>query len=235
MAVTRKKTVGRKFTVETHPDRKKIERDILKGELSFRAISQQYGMSKDAVARYVKAALMPKTAAAAEKREGWQGDAVLDRIEGIFSKVTKMLTACEEYLADPANPEKIDLNPKSWEIDIVYRTVEADTDKMITRKESLQTLLDKIDGHGYQPWEVRFKHADPRKLFLEAARDLKGALELIAKIEGAIKDQAPAATVNQFIELQQVIIAAAGKNPELRQRITEGLKHAINSETTPDA
>jgi hypothetical protein len=180
---------GRKYSVDTHPQKAKIIQAILRGEASLRGIAGQFGLPKSAVMRYVKDRLNPQAAAEMAKREEYQGQAVLARIEGVMTRMQTLYDACHEYLRDPDNPEKYDLGPRAWEIDIVYRTVEDGTDKMITRKESLDALLLRLDEAGYQTWEVRFKQADPRKLIIETANALGKQLELIAKIQGALKDQ----------------------------------------------
>lgn len=142
-----------------------------------------------------------------------------------MDRMRKLYDACDDYLKDPANPDRYELGPRAWEIDIVYRTVEPDTDKMITRKESLDTLLLKLDEHGYQPWEVRMKHADPRKLIVETAGAITRQLELMAKIEGSIQDTVVNVTLDQkFLVLKQIIMDATKEAPQVRLKIAEALE-----------
>lgn len=211
---------GRAWTVDNHPDRDKIVAAVIEGRSSLRTIARQYDIDPACVSRYLSDRLAPAAAAVQAERGKAEGEAVLARLEAIMAKMDKLLTACDEYLQDPDNPERYELGPRSWEIDIVYRTVEGDTDKMINRKESLQTLLEKIDAEGYQPWEVRFKQADPRKLIVDTATALTRQLEVMAKIQGAIKDTVINVNLNQYwARMKAIIIQATQDSPEVRDAI----------------
>lgn len=219
---------GPKFTIDTHPDREKIIKAICKGEQSFRDIARQNGLTVSSVSRYVQGKLLQNAAKEAAKRDEKQGRSLLERLDQVMERMQKLYDACDAYLTDPEKPETYNLDPRAWELDIVYRTVEDGTDKMITRKESLQTLLDKLDGQGYQPWEVRFKTADPRKLIVDVARTLTPQLELIAKIEGLVKDQVTNVTINQYwVEMKAIILKATEKHPEVRAKIVKELERAM--------
>lgn len=219
---------GPKYAIDTHPDREKIIKAICKGDQSFRSIAKQYGISNVSVVRYVQSRLLPATAKEAAKRDQKQGKSLLERLDQVMERMQKLYDACDEYLTDPENNDKYNLDPRAWEIDIVYRTVEPDTDKMITRKESLQILLEKLDDRGYQPWEVRVKTADPRKLIVDVARTVTPQLELIAKIEGLVKDQVTNVTINQYwLELKAIIWKATEKHQEVREKIVKELEKVM--------
>jgi transposase-like protein len=190
---------GRKYSVDEHPQKEKIVKAIIKGDKSLRDIAKLFDIHTSCIARYLNDRLISRAAAVAKREEEQHGKSLLDRVENVMVRMQKLYDACDEYLQDPKNPERYDLGPKSWEIDIVYRTVEPDTGKMIVRKESLDALLLKLDSSGYQPWEVKFKHADPRKLIIETANSLSKNLELIAKIQGAVQEAGGDTTVNVLV------------------------------------
>lgn len=216
---------GRRWTIEDHPDRKKIIKAICEGKDSLRSIARRFDINQSNVMRYVEVKLSEKVAAAQNAQDKEEGQAVVDQLRDVMGRMRKLYDACDEYLLDPADPGRYELGPRAWEIDIVYRAVEAETDKMITRKESLQALLEKIDAEGYQPWEVRMKHADPRRLIVETAGALTRQLELMAKIEGAIQDTVVNVTVNQkFLDFKAILVRTTEGYPEVRERIARELE-----------
>ena len=228
---------GRQSTIETHPKRDRIIRDLIKGQGSIRAIAAKYEISYSIVQRYLSARLVPKVAEAETQRSEAEGGALVAEIRTIMTRCQRMYDACDEYLRDPKNPERYELGPRAWELDIVYRTVEDGTDKMITRKESLQTLLEKIeDEGGYQPWEIRMKQADPRKLLLETARVLSDQLKLLAEIEGLVSDNLASAgnPTNIYLTLVQVVQDATKGKPEIREKILNALEAAAEKADTTE-
>lgn len=218
---------GRNWAIEEHPERETIIQDIIKGEKSLRNISKQYDINVASVSRYLSEKLAGKAAKVLAERDAAHGtDFVAETLQQ-DERVQKLLDACDRYLTDPEDPSRYELGPRAWEIDIVYRTVEPDTDKMITRKESLQALLDKLDAQGYQPWEVRMKQADPRKLLLEAATVLRSTLELRAKLAGKLIENQTTVNVNlnqYWVKFKQIIFDATDKHPEIRARIIQGME-----------
>jgi hypothetical protein len=188
-----------KSAVEAHPRREEIIRDIVAGRLSNRAVAEKYGISHGAVNRYKNGRLLPKAAEAARGRDGAEGAAVLARVEKAMERVQKLYDACDEYLKDPEDPGKYTLFPRAWELEVVYQeTIPAgDRVKTVVKKEPLQALLDRVSaGLDIKPVAVSYRHADPRKLLIEAARGIKEQLELLAKIQGSVKD-----AVNQQINV----------------------------------
>jgi transposase len=180
-----------KPAIEAHPRREEIIRDIVEGGLSNRAIAAKYGISHGAVNRYKNGRLLPKAAEAAKARDGAEGGAVLARVEKVMERVQKMYDACDEYLRDPEEPEKYNLFPRAWELEVIYReTVPAgDRVKTVTRKAPLSALLAKAaEGLGIEPVSAGYRGADPRKLLIDAAKAMREQLELIAKIHGSVKD-----------------------------------------------
>ena len=211
---------GRQWTVEQAEDRDAIISALIDGKKSLRNIARQYDIDPACLSRYLSERLGEKAAMVRAEQGKAEGQAILDRLETVRARMEKLYDACDEYLQDPADPNRYELGPRAWEMDIVYRTVEDDTGRMITRKESLQALLDKLDNQGYQPWEVRMKQADPRRLIIDTHNALCKELELMAKIEGAIKDTVVNVTFNQYwAKFKQVIFRATEGAPEVRARI----------------
>jgi hypothetical protein len=216
--------------VDTHPEREDIIRELMEGKASNRALAKKYGVSHGSINRYVRLRLIPDIAAAARRRSDHAGSAILGRIEDVVERIQKLYDACDAYLRDPENPEKYNLFPRAWEMDIVYRILlsTGKGEKWVYKKADLQALLNELHGAGREPVEVIVKSNDPRKTIIEASRELRGNLELIARIEGAIKEQVVNNyTVNQYwVEFKGIVMRATEGYPEIRERIVQELSNA---------
>ena len=78
-------------TVCSHPKRKEIESAHLSGE-PLREIAARFGRSRDAIHRHVKGHLLPRLAAAAEKKKASEGSDLLDRLLEL-NKVSRSILA----------------------------------------------------------------------------------------------------------------------------------------------
>jgi hypothetical protein len=188
-----------KSAVETHPRREEIIRDIAGGGMSNRAVAEKYGISHGAVNRYKNGKLLALAAEAARDRGLGEGAAVLGRVEKVMERVQKLYDACDEYLKDPENPGKYNLFPRAWELEVIYRerVQSGDKVKTVARKALLSALLERVsEALDIEPVAVSYRGTDPRKLVIEAAKAIKEQLELVAKIQGAVKD-----TVNNQINV----------------------------------
>jgi transposase len=225
MAVTAAGTIKKnRNAIDTHPERENIVQELIEGKTSNRALAKKYGVSHGSINRYVRLRLIPDIAAAARKRSDHAGSAILGRIEDVVERIQKLYDACDAYLRDPENPEKYNLFPRAWEMDIVYRML-SPTGKWVYKKADLQALLNELHGTGREPVGVLVKSNDPRKTIIEASRELRGNLELIAKIEGAIREQViNNYTVNQYwVEFKGIVMRATEGYPEVRERIVREL------------
>ncbi len=170
----------RNCAVCTHENRNEIERRIARGD-SYRDIAGQFQLSKSSVHRHTQCI----TEALIQAREDQLVDTARDvnaEIEKVFSRVNKMMAACDKWLTDPENPDEYTLEPRAGEINVVYETGTGGK-----AKEKLSVLLKQIADEGH--WGRRLygeaKTSDPRKLILDAARELNDACDRLAKLTGA--------------------------------------------------
>jgi hypothetical protein len=171
---------GRKYTVDTHPDRDKIIKAIIRGETSLRNIGKQYGVSIACLAGYLKDKLAAQSAKVLAKEEDKNGANLLQRIETIMVRMQKLYDACDDYLQDPENGERYYLGPRAHEMNVVYETRSGK--KTMRKKATLSRLLEQLAKKKMDPVEVYTKYADPRKLIIDTASVLSKQLELIGKI-----------------------------------------------------
>jgi hypothetical protein len=216
-----------RYAVDTHPDRDKIVKAIIKGESSLRDIGGLYGISKSAIQRYLTRQLQAQAVAVAEKRGAEQGSALLERVEETMTRMQKLYAACDEYLTDPDNPDKYTLMPRAWEWEVIWLDHDANG-RTRERKDKLQTLLNRLREGGYVPLQTEFKVSDPRKLIIDTARILTSQLETLARIQGAIKDVITASiTVNQsWVEWRTLIIKTLDKYPDALDALMDALEKA---------
>lgn len=215
----------KKVYLDTHPKRNEIINALIKGELSRIEIAKKYGIAKSTINKYLKENLAERAAQAAIKRNLDNGEEILKAIDRIMERAQKMYDACDEYLTDPKDPKKYFLGPRADEVEIIYEYTVESGDKEYTKKErdSLKNMLDRLKGKDVVG--VKYKYADPRDLLLKTANVLNRQLELIAKIQGEIKEQVQVNIYNnpQFIQLQQIVLKATEKHPEVRGEIVKEL------------
>jgi hypothetical protein len=228
--------VPRPCRIDTHPERDSILDSIARGE-TLQAIATRYGLTKSAVQRYVAGAprgpimpyarpVVPDAVAEARIAAGVTADqSIKGQIHYVLEKMRKLYDACDEYLSDPNRPGHYDLMPRAWEYEVVYRENEPDTDRMVTKKATLQWLLEKVDAQGYQPWEVKMKSEDPRRLILGTAGAIAKHLELLGKLEGSIQEKVEVnLTLNQtWLDIKALIIRATDDAPEVQAKILSEL------------
>ena len=85
--------MSRSCTICPHTDRAAIDAAVVEGQ-SFRAISRQHGVSKDAVARH-RAHIAPAIIAIQQTREAAGAETLLDRVEALIRRAESFLAAAE--------------------------------------------------------------------------------------------------------------------------------------------
>jgi hypothetical protein len=215
-----------RWSVETHPKSEQIIKALISGTRSQRSIAKQFGISHASVRRYLVQKLTYQAAKIAAEKEQYQGQELLKEVEHVMHRMRLLYDACHEYLEDPKKPDTYYLGPRAQEMDVVY--YEKVGKKMVKRRMNLQTLISRLrKEHKKTIVEVKYKHADPRKLIIDTASTLTRQLELIGKIQGHIKDIVVHYTLNEiWIKVKSIIYKATEKHPEVREKIIEQLENA---------
>ncbi|MCL2480160.1 MAG: hypothetical protein FWF38_00460 [Spirochaetaceae bacterium] len=208
--------------IDQHKDKAKIIKAIISGE-PYRNITQRYGLSKFAITRYLQNRLIQAAAKAQVKGTQKDGENVNTSILEVMSKVEKLYTACDRWLRDPTNREEYTVEPRATEVDVVYTAYVGD--KPITKKDSLQNLLDKAMGRKDELRLVYTRMSDVRKIIVDTAAVLTKQLEVIARIKGAIPDVKVDITISQaWLEIKQTVLEATKGYPEVRERLLNGIR-----------
>jgi len=81
-----------------HPERDEIDRAIVEGRLSARAIAAQFGSSKSSVLRHKRKCLWQALVRAEQSRAASRGAALLETLEGVESRALALFDRAEESL-----------------------------------------------------------------------------------------------------------------------------------------
>jgi len=200
MPAKNKAPQGRRWTVDTHPDRDKIIAAMVKGEQSLRNIAKQFGITNASVTRYMNDKLTVQASAVMAEDAEKNGSALLGRITKVMTRMQKLYDACDEYLQHPDDPNRYELGPKAWEIDVAYRIPDPENrKKLITGQDTLNNLLAKCKAGNVKTTSIRFRYSDPRKLIIDTANVLSKQLELIGRIQGEVQTYGGDTVVNVLV------------------------------------
>jgi len=200
MPAKNKAPQGRRWTVDTHPDRDKIIAAMVKGEQSLRSIAEHFGISSACMTRYMQDKLTVQAAQVLAEDTEKNGSALLDRITKVMTRMQKLYDACDEYLQHPEDPNRYELGPKAWEIDVAYRIPDPkNRKKLITGHDTLNNLLAKCEAANIRTTSIRFRYSDPRKLIIDTANVLSKQLELIGRIQGEVQTYGGDTVVNVLV------------------------------------
>ena len=218
------------YSVDKHPKKNAILRDLV-NQVPYSQIAGKYGMTVNAVQRYATGKLR-MSAAKALAKGNYSGEALLARIEDTIVYVSKMYEACNDWLQDPDDHSKYNLDPRAYEHDVIYNEVHCtDDDKeyRIRKKANLQELLERAMRDDEEIIKVESKISDPRKLILDTAQTLNKQLETLAKIAGVVQEVTNVdvnVSVNTVLASNIVqVIQREVEDPEVVKRIVEGISH----------
>jgi hypothetical protein len=218
------------YSVDKHPKKNAIIRDLV-NQVPYTQIAGNYGMTVNAVQRYATQKLRMNAAKALAKGQ-YDGAALLARIEDTIVYVQKMYEACNDWLQDPEDHSRYNLDPRAYEHEVIYNWVLTDGDGKETRirkKATLQELLERAIRDDEEIIKVESKTADPRKLILDTAQTLNKQLETLAKIAGVVQEVTNVdvnVSVNTVLASTIVqVIQREVEDPEVVKRIVEGISH----------
>ena len=213
----------RKREVDQHPKKNQIIKALVRGE-PYRKITERHGVSQAALCRYLKDKLIPQAAEASYEQGMRDGSLALREIQEAVERIHKMYRACDEFLEHPDKPGEYFLGPRAEEMLIAY--VEQDKEgKRRKRTMTLQQALEKLEESGKSVLNLRYKHADPRKLVLDTMSKAREQMEFLAKLAGQIQDiVVNVNAIEQWSEIKVAILGALEDVPDARSRIVEALK-----------
>jgi hypothetical protein len=216
---TSKRTLRNYIQLIEHPKREELDRDVL-SDRPIKFLADKYGATTSAIKKY-QSLLNQKTGMAMTERSLEQGEYVLDNIESVMNRLRSMLDACDEWLRDPDEPHKYNLNPRSFEVEVIYEEESkkpTKESKTVRRKALLSELLRQS---GKDAVEIRYKHADPRQILTTVADSVERQLRLLSQIQGKIKTNTDEVTTLVLVKIQQTVINELKEHPQLRKKIAD--------------
>lgn len=191
-----KKKTGRKCSICTHEESEKIDAEILKGK-SFRAISRQFfsnDSARDSVRRHAENCLKVDLQVYREKAveqgriNSYVG--VREEFEQLLSYAKKLRQASENVLSDPETGE-ISLEPRAWEVDVIYTLVDqnGDSENFTKKKEKLHVILNRLEGKLGINVHSEVKTTDIRDFALKTIDRCDLVIDKFAKLEGAYQKE----------------------------------------------
>jgi hypothetical protein len=218
-----------------HPDKLQIERLIARGE-SYRSIAKQFGISDASITRHVQKCIPLILEELRASQNHKRAINVEDEISRAFSRLNKLLDACDVWLTDPDDPALYSLDARANELSIIYEDGNDLTPKgnPKRKRDTLSVLLRQLEDGGLETLSVTSKHADPRELIVKTAGEIKGQLELFARLQGLFqRDRAN----ESDREHEKAMITAV--NGEVKRLVNAGWSEedakAIVHEAVPDA
>jgi hypothetical protein len=116
-----------------------------------------------------------------------------DDLKRCFARVNKISDACDAWLTDSDDPSKYTLDARSGDIEVIYEDFDGEypsgAPKSTRKRDKLSTLLDCVTPTGRKILLAESKYSDPRKLVLDSANTLNGAIDRLAKLTGAYQEK----------------------------------------------
>lgn len=218
------------FRIEQHPKKNAIVRALI-NQVPYDKIADEFGLSFGSVQRYASQRLRHNAAKALAKGD-YDGAALLSRVEDTIVNVQKMYDACNDWLTDPTDHSRYNLEDRANELQVIYYEYYTDdkgNERTVKKKANLQKLLDDVMGREREALEVNSKRTDPRQLILMTAQTLNKQLETLSKIAGVVKEVTNVdVNINMNTHLASNVIQIIQRevdDPAVVQRIVEGLTH----------
>lgn len=169
-----------RYTIDHHPNKQQIIRDIASGMYSDKTIAQRYGLNdRKAVERY-RRKVLPELVRLTQYKDS---EGLIAAITQNIVRVDKMLEALEKWAVDPEDQNVFAMDPRADEINVIY-TVTSITDKgKMLHTRVKRNLQDVIDEHfiGTEKMGIRLEthKADQRVVLLKAMEVMGKNLQLL--------------------------------------------------------
>ena len=214
-----------RYTIDHHPNKQLIIRDIASGMYSDEKIAERYGLrDRKAVERYRKQVL-PEIMRLTAFRDT---DGLLAAITQNIVRVDKMLEGLEKWAVDPEDQNVFAMDPRADEINVIY-TVTSITDRgKMLRSRVKRNLQDVIDEHfvGTEKIGIRLEtHKADQRVVLLKAMEVRGKnLQLLIDARDTlIQKDADDSYRAGLEELMQTIQVALRPYPDAMEALIRAL------------
>ncbi len=172
-----------------HDLRPMIETLMARG-YSLRHIASQFGVGYKSVERHQEC-VSEILGAARRRRDTETAINVNEQINLACLTMSKLRLACENYLADPDNPDRFTLDARAGEIMVIFDELAPGANRPSRKRATLSSLLVRAEKlRGVTVDHTESKYADPRQLIINTMRQMTAQLDVIAKLQGLYKQPA---------------------------------------------
>lgn len=214
-----------RWTIDQHPNKALIIRDIASGMYSDEKIAEKYGLRNyKAVERYRKQVL-PEIMRLSAYRDT---DNLLAAITQNIARVDKMLEGLEKWAVDPEDQNVYAMDPRADEISVIYTVSSITGNGKILRTRVKRNLQDVIDECFSEDERIGMRlvsrKADQRMVLLKAMEVMGRNLQLLIDArDSLVQKDADESYRAGFEELMQLIQKALAPYPEAMAALSEAL------------
>lgn len=243
----------RRSSIESHPTKQLIIRDIASGMYSDEAIAQRYGLSGRQVVERYRTKALPEIMKLTAYRDT---DGLLAAITQNIVRVDKMLEGLEKWAVDPEDQNAYAMDPRADEISVIYtkmvmqpiqvkskkgKTEDKEGEQQPTIqlkpvrvrvKENLQDVIDRCFSEFEQTgMRLETHKADQRVVLLKAMEVMGRNLQLLIDARDALSQKDSDESYRASLEeLLQIIQTALRPYPEAMSALLEALSQAKGEE-----
>lgn len=210
----------KRCTVCTHSERTEVDKALVSGTVPYRDMAERWQLSTPALIRHKADHLLPEIVAAWQRERADNGAELAGELRGWMDTVGMLFAACRDWLADPDDPTRFTLAPRTTEVVIHTEEFTEPGRSPLRRKMKLSQAIALVDGQRGIGDVVLYeaKVADPRKLILDTSKTLEGHLRLLGELVGKLQT---IGTVNflispEWLALRTRMLAALAAYPEAR-------------------
>lgn len=220
--------MARFCTTCASPDRAAIDKAIIGGEWSYRRLSSHFALNEAAIRRHAVEHLLPQLVRDWQLERAETGMELAGELRAWLGRVTKLHDACHEWLTDPDDSTRYNLNPRTTEV-VIHAAIDQGPNKPPLRhKLKLSEALAKVNGKEAigDITLVEAKTADPRELLLKTSARAETHLRLVGELLGKIQVQG----TNNFLQggewlaLRTRMLKALEPFPDARLALAEALE-----------
>lgn len=209
---------GVKPKIATHPDREKIDQDLIEGK-SNREVARSYGLSEKAVRNYLRTMFAEGVVRAQKARQVNADEFIYEQLMEQLELARRLQRAAAKWLEDPDDPDTFTMEPRDWEIEVIYQDPDHPE---VTRRDTLDRLLTRT---GKTIYNVNNGAMDNRAILLKTFDSMARQLQVWMRArENAQKEQRREA-IQEFLNLfVPALMEATDGKQELRRTVGDALR-----------
>ena len=236
-------------SIEKHPNKQLIIRDIASGMYSDEAIAQRYGLTNRNVVQRYRTRALPEIMRLMAYRDT---DGLLAAINQNLVRVDKMLEGLEKWAVDPEDQNAYAMDPRANEISVIYTKLIMQEVKVkgkagkdgreqqtvmlkpvrVRVKENLQDVIDRCFSETEQiGMRLETHKADQRVVLLKAMEVMGRNLQLLIDARDALSQKDSDESYRASLEeLLRIIQNALRPYPEAMAALLDALSLAKGGE-----